>query len=74
MKHTQNETLLLWSGNVHYEVFAGMPGWPVPREPVEDTMAQADNLAAAMIIAPVAGIAAAVGKYVNRSKTASKGA
>ncbi len=31
--------------------------------PVEDTMAQANNLAAAMIIAPVAGIAAAVGKY-----------
>ena len=31
--------------------------------PVEDTMARANNLAAAMIIAPVAGIAAAVGKY-----------
>ena len=31
--------------------------------PVEDTMAQANNLATAMIIAPVAGIAAAVGKY-----------
>ena len=42
--------------------------------PVEDTMAQANNLAAAMIIAPVAGIAAAVGKYFKRSKTVSKGA
>jgi len=41
---------------------------------VEDTMAQANNLAAAMLIAPVAGIAAAVGKYFSRSKTASKGA
>ena len=43
-------------------------------EPVEDTMAQANNLAAAMLIAPVAGIAAAVGKYFKRSKTVSKGA
>ena len=42
--------------------------------PVEDTMAQANNLAAAMIIAPLAGIAAAVGKYFKRSKTVSKGA
>ena len=43
-------------------------------KPVEDTMAQANNLAAAMLIAPVAGIAAAVGKYIKRSKTVSKGA
>ena len=42
--------------------------------PVEDTMAQANNLAAAMIIAPGAGIAAAVGKYFKRSKTVNKGA
>ena len=42
--------------------------------PVEDTMTQANNLAAAMIIAPVAGIAAAVGKYFKRSKTVNKGA
>jgi Fe-S-cluster-containing dehydrogenase component len=42
-------------------------------QPVEDTMAQANNLAAAMLIAPVAGIAAAVGKYFKRSKTVSKG-
>jgi formate dehydrogenase iron-sulfur subunit len=42
-------------------------------KPVEDTMAQANNLAAAMLIAPVAGIAAAVGKYFKRSKTVSKG-
>ena len=43
-------------------------------KPVEDTMAQANNLAAAMIIAPLAGITAAVGKYFKRSKTVSKGA
>jgi formate dehydrogenase iron-sulfur subunit len=43
-------------------------------KPVEDTMARANNLAAAMLIAPVAGIAAAVGKYIKRSKTVSKGA
>jgi len=43
-------------------------------KPVEDTMAQANNLAAAMLIAPVAGIAAAIGKYFKRSKTVSKGA
>ena len=42
-------------------------------KPVEDTMAQANNLAAAMIIAPLAGITAAVGKYFKRSKTVSKG-
>jgi Fe-S-cluster-containing dehydrogenase component len=36
--------------------------------PVPDTMAQANNLAAAMIIAPFAGIAAAAGKYYKRSK------
>jgi Fe-S-cluster-containing dehydrogenase component len=43
-------------------------------KPVEDTMAQANNLAAAMFIAPVAGIAAAIGKYFKQSKTVSKGA
>ena len=43
-------------------------------EPVEDTMAQANNLAAAMLIAPVAGFAAAVGKYFNRSKSVDRGA
>jgi Fe-S-cluster-containing dehydrogenase component len=42
-------------------------------EPVEDTMAQANNLAAAMIIAPLAGMVAALGKYFKRSKTVSKG-
>ena len=42
--------------------------------PVEDSMAQANNLAAAMIIAPLAGITAAVGKYFKRSKSVSKGA
>ena len=43
-------------------------------KPVEDTMARANNLAAAMLIAPVAGIAAAVGKFFNKSKSVSKGA
>jgi hypothetical protein len=37
-------------------------------EPVEDTMARANNLAAAMIVAPIAGIAAAVGKFYKRAK------
>ncbi len=37
-------------------------------KPVEDTMAQANNLAAAMLIAPIAGIAAAVGKFYKRAK------
>jgi formate dehydrogenase iron-sulfur subunit len=36
--------------------------------PVEDTMAQANNLAAAMFVAPIAGIAAAVGKFYKRTK------
>ncbi len=35
---------------------------------VEDTMAQANNLAAAMFVAPIAGIAAAVGKFYKRTK------
>jgi Fe-S-cluster-containing dehydrogenase component len=43
-------------------------------KPVEDTMAKANNLAAAMLIAPVAGIAAAAGKYFKRAKTVNKGA
>lgn len=43
-------------------------------EPVDDTMAQANNLAAAMFIAPVAGFAAAVGKYFKRSKSVNRGA
>jgi hypothetical protein len=37
-------------------------------KPVKDTMAQANNLAAAMFVAPVAGIAAAVGKYYKSTK------
>jgi hypothetical protein len=43
-------------------------------EPVDDTMAQANHLATAILIAPVAGIAAAVGKYFKQSKTVNKGA
>ncbi len=37
-------------------------------KPVENTMAQANNLAAAMFVAPIAGIAAAVGKFYKRTK------
>jgi Fe-S-cluster-containing dehydrogenase component len=37
-------------------------------KPVKDTMAQGNNLAAAMIVAPIAGIAAAVGKYYKVTK------
>lgn len=36
--------------------------------PVKDTMAEANNLAAAMVVAPLAGIAAAVGKFYKYSK------
>ncbi len=38
-------------------------------KPVKDTMADANNLAAAMVIAPVAGVAAAVGKFYKMTKT-----
>ena len=45
------------------------PGKP-HLKPVEDSMAHADNLAQAMVIAPIAGIAAAVGKaYTSVSQT-----
>ena len=37
-------------------------------KPVKDTMGQANNLAAAMFVAPIAGIAAAVGKYYKSTK------
>lgn len=37
-------------------------------KPVEDAMAHADNLAKAMVIAPFAGIAAAVGKFYKTTK------
>ena len=37
-------------------------------KPVENTMAQANNLAAAVFLAPIAGIAAAVGKFYKKSK------
>lgn len=36
---------------------------------VKDTMARANNLATAMLVAPIAGIAAAVGKYYKMSKS-----
>ncbi len=38
-------------------------------KPVKDTMARANNLATAMLVAPFAGIAAAVGKYYKFSKS-----
>ena len=38
-------------------------------KPVKDTMAEANNLAAAMLVAPIAGIAAAVGKYFKLTKS-----
>lgn len=37
-------------------------------KPVKDTMSQANNLASAMIIAPLAGVAAAAGKFYKSSK------
>jgi Fe-S-cluster-containing dehydrogenase component len=37
-------------------------------KPVKDTMAQANHLASAMLVAPLAGIAAAVGKFYKLSK------
>jgi Fe-S-cluster-containing dehydrogenase component len=37
-------------------------------EAVSDTMAEANNIAAAMLFAPVAGVAAAVGKYYKLAK------
>lgn len=37
-------------------------------EPVKDMMAQANNLAAAMFVAPIAGIAAAIGKFYKRTR------
>ena len=46
------------------------PGKPHLR-PVEDTMAHADRLAKAMVIAPIAGMAAAVAKFVTSAKRLS---
>jgi Fe-S-cluster-containing dehydrogenase component len=46
------------------------PGRP-HLKPVEDSMAHADNLAKAMVIAPMAGIAAAVGKFYRFTKKAT---
>jgi hypothetical protein len=43
------------------------PGRP-HMKPVEDSMAHADNLAKAMVIAPLAGAAAAVGKFYKFTK------
>ena len=37
-------------------------------KPVKDTMADANNLAAAMVIAPVAGVAAVAGKFYKMTK------
>ena len=37
-------------------------------KPVEDMMAKGNNLAKAMVFAPLAGVAAAVGKYYKMTK------
>ena len=50
--------------NKTVEKSPGRPGL----SPVKDSMAHADNLAKAMIIAPIAGIAAAAGKFFSTSK------
>ena len=41
-------------------------------DPVEDQMAHADNLAKAMLIAPLAGFAAAAGRIYNATKKLSE--
>jgi Fe-S-cluster-containing dehydrogenase component len=41
--------------------------------PVKDTMADANNLAAAMIAAPIAGLAAAAGKFVKHARKNERG-
>jgi len=41
--------------------------------PVRDTMADANNLAVAMIAAPIAGIAAAAGKFIKHVKKSGRG-
>lgn len=46
------------------------PGKP-DLSPVKDSMAQADNLAKAMVIAPIAGAAAAVGKFLSGMRKSS---
>ena len=43
-------------------------------EAVADSMAQGNNLAAAMVIAPLAGVAAAVGKYLNLARKGDQSA
>jgi len=50
--------------NADIEKGPGRPGL----QPVEDSMAHADNLAKAMVIAPIAGIAAAAGKFYAASR------
>jgi Fe-S-cluster-containing dehydrogenase component len=47
------------------------PGKPHLRE-VEDAMAHADNLAKAMVIAPIAGVAAAVGNFLKPFRNTAK--
>jgi Fe-S-cluster-containing dehydrogenase component len=41
-------------------------------KPVEDQMALGNNMAAAMLIAPIAGAAAAIGKYLKFAKSSSQ--
>jgi len=54
--------------NASIKTGPGKPGL----QPVEDAMAHADNLAKAMVIAPIAGIAAAAGKFIAASKKATR--
>jgi Fe-S-cluster-containing dehydrogenase component len=58
--------------NTSVDIGPGMPHL----KPVQDSMADANNIAAAMIIAPIAGAAAAAGKFYNlarKENTAEKG-
>ncbi|MBW1643476.1 MAG: 4Fe-4S dicluster domain-containing protein [Deltaproteobacteria bacterium] len=57
--------------NASVDIGPGMPHL----KPVKDTMADANNIAAAMVIAPLAGVAAAAGKFykLTRTEDVSKG-
>ncbi len=55
--------------NKSIDIGKGMPHL----KPVKDTMANANNLVAAMVIAPVAGAVAAAGKFYQYTKTEKKG-
>lgn len=54
--------------NAAVDIGPGMPHL----KPVADSMADADNMAAAMVIAPLAGMAAAFGKFYKLGKTGKR--